>query len=264
MQLVADRFAVDDNGDAVDLATGERALVVVGTAGGVTDQLRWNERCETFHAVAHRFVAPLLDFGLVGESSRFEAWGCGGVWRGSPDEAEAVEQRATRFLRAMCLTVGEAAHHRIRASREGTGTWIPDAGSGYPLTGASFDAALPLTDRGLHLIRRNAVPALAEIFQHATGPRSHVAALWGRPGSGRRTAVRQLARIARASGFVPMASHLIESRYAELCRGRSLFVVAFEDTCGPWPMFLRASLRVAQPHVLLIAGRTEIHAVDGV
>ena len=34
MRLVADRFACDDKGDAVDLATGARVLLIAGTAGG--------------------------------------------------------------------------------------------------------------------------------------------------------------------------------------------------------------------------------------
>jgi len=264
MQLLADRFAVGDNGDAIDLATGERALIIVGTAGGVTDQMRWNERCELLQAISHRSVAPLLDFGLVGESSRFEAWACGGVWRGSPDEADAVEKRATRFLRAMCLTVGGAAHHRIRTSRAGTGAFVPDASSGYPQPETSPVNELPLVDRGLCMIARPAVLALAEMFRHAAGPRSHVAALWGAPGSGRRTAVRQLARIGRMNGFVPIASHLLDSTCAELCSGRSLFLVCFDGERAPWPAFLHASLRVSQPHVLLMAGETEVGAVDGV
>ena len=85
MRLVADRFASDDKGDAVDLATGARVLLIAGTAGGVSDQLRWNQRCDMLHALGHRAIAPLVDFGLVGECSRFEAWACGSSWRGSAD-----------------------------------------------------------------------------------------------------------------------------------------------------------------------------------
>jgi len=263
MQLIADRFAVGDNGDAIDLATGERVLIVMGTAGGVTDERRWSERCERLQAIVHRSVAPLVDFGLVGESSRFEAWGCGAVWRGSPDEADAVRMRATRFLRAMCLSIGDVAGHQIRTSRDGTGAWVPDAGSGYP-HGERGPDQVPLADRGVRLIRRPAVDALAEMFQDASGPRSHVAALWGVSGSGRRTAARQLARIGRMNGFVPIASHLLESTYADLCRGRSLFIVSVAEGRAPWGTLLQATLRAAQPHVLLIAGGEEVRAVDGV
>jgi len=264
MQLVADRFAVDDNSVAIDLATGERALVVIGSAGGVSDQVRWIERCQLLHALEHRAVAPLVDFGLVGESSRFEAWGCGVLWRGSADEADAVRTRAVRFLRAMCLTTTETASERIRTSCDGTGAWVPDAGSGYPRTDGWRGDELPLADRGVRLVERRALPALAEMFNESSGPRSHVAAVWGGPGAGKRTLVRQLARLARASGFVPVAAHLVESGYADLWSGRSLFIIGGGNGRSPWPSFLRASLIAAQPHVLLVVNEVEARAVDGI
>src|SRR5262249_44278924 len=156
--------AVDDNDVAIDLATGERALVVVGSAGGVSDQMRWTERCQLLHALDHRAIAPLVDFGLVGENSRFEAWACGGPWRGSADEADVVRARAARFLRAMCLTATDSARDRIRASREGTGAWVPDAGSGYPRIDGGPGDELPIADRGVRLVQRRALSALAEMF----------------------------------------------------------------------------------------------------
>src|SRR5260370_42434056 len=114
MRLVADRFASGDDGDAVDLATGARVLFVAGSAGGVSDQLRWNERCDMLHALGHRAIAPLLDFGLVGQCSRFEAWACGPAGRGPADEARSVPPRATRFPRPVCRATRGPARHRRR------------------------------------------------------------------------------------------------------------------------------------------------------
>jgi len=264
MRLVADRFAVDDRNVAIDLATGERAVIVIGSAGGVSDQLRWTERCQLLHAIEHRAIAPLVDFGLVGEGSRFEAWACGALWRGSADEADAVRARAARFLRAMRLTVTEAGINRIRTSRDGTGAWVPDAGSGYPAVDAGQGDRLPLADRGVRLAQRPALAALAEMFSEPSGPRSRVAAVWGGPGAGKRTLVRQLACAARARGFVPVAAHLVESSYAALWKGRSLFVIGGGDGDSPWPLFLQASLAAAQPHVLLIVAEAEARAADGI
>jgi DNA-binding NtrC family response regulator/tetratricopeptide (TPR) repeat protein len=76
--------------------------------------------------------------------------------------------------------------------------------------------------------------------------------------------MRSLARTARLNGFVPVAAHLVDSQYADLWRDRSLFVIASDSELAPWSVFLRASLRIAQPHVLLIVGDTECRAVDGV
>ncbi|MCU1384518.1 MAG: hypothetical protein JWL71_3215, partial [Acidobacteria bacterium] len=74
MRLVADRFAVDEDGRAFDLVTGGQVTLIVGTAGGVSEQLRWTVRCTSIRGLRHRAKAPLVDFGMVGEASRFEAW----------------------------------------------------------------------------------------------------------------------------------------------------------------------------------------------
>ena len=73
MQLIADRFVINDRGHAIDLATGERVSLIVSTAGGTTEQARWAERCAWFNRVVHPAIAPLVDYGAVGETQRFEA-----------------------------------------------------------------------------------------------------------------------------------------------------------------------------------------------
>ena len=45
MQLLADRFAVDDRGLAIDLATGARVAIETMSGGGVAEQQRWHARC---------------------------------------------------------------------------------------------------------------------------------------------------------------------------------------------------------------------------
>ena len=77
MQLIADRFAVDDDGRAFDLASGARVALTVASAGGVSEQLRWTDQCAARRALHHPALARLVDFGIVGECSRFEAWGTG-------------------------------------------------------------------------------------------------------------------------------------------------------------------------------------------
>ena len=73
MQLVADRFAVDEDGRAFDLATGVRIALNVGVAGGVTEQVQWTDACAERRRVHDRAEPRLVDFGLVGETQRFEA-----------------------------------------------------------------------------------------------------------------------------------------------------------------------------------------------
>src|SRR5438094_350155 len=170
MKLMADRFAIDERGRALDLATGARVMVTVATSGGTSEQVRWRARCDTLHALHHGAIAPLVDFGLIGESSRFEAWACGGPWRATADDAHAVHDRAERFLRAMSLSSSSFARDRIRLRATGQGQLVPDAGSGYPseeqLTAGE---ALPIADCGLRQIERTQVATLAEMFQSPLG-----------------------------------------------------------------------------------------------
>jgi hypothetical protein len=60
----------------IDLATGAPVILTIGTAGGAAEQTRWSVRCDWLHRLHHRSIAPLVDFGIVGETSRFEAWCC--------------------------------------------------------------------------------------------------------------------------------------------------------------------------------------------
>ena len=93
MQLMADRFAVHEDGRAFDLATGARVTLIAGSAGGVSDQLRWTERCASLQGRRHHAQAPLVDIGLVGECSRFEVWGTHdpAETRLGPDELRIVD-----------------------------------------------------------------------------------------------------------------------------------------------------------------------------
>ena len=234
MQLVADRFALADSGDAVDPATGSRVRLVIEAAGDVPQQLQWSERCDTLHSLHHHAIAPLVDFGLTGPSSRFEAWTSGSAWTGSPDEAHAVRERARSFLDAVGLSVGSGGTESIRSAERGMGIWVPDAGTGYPAASdTAAGARLPLVEHGIRLIERPAVAALAEMFRVSSGSRPHVASVWAPPESGKRTAIRGLARAARLHGLVPVAVHLLDSIYTPLWERRSLLVIALDAASPP-------------------------------
>jgi DNA-binding NtrC family response regulator len=263
MRLIADRFAVHDDGRAIDLATGSLVTLVTGAAGGISEQRRWTERCDALRGVHHRVIAPLLDFGILGESSRFEAWRCGGRWRGGPDAVQALHAVAEAVLHGTGLAVG--AGDTAHIGHDGALVWVPGADTGYPL-----DVCYPCTDdlpmrqRGLAHIDRPGVRALAEMLSAAPGPRPHIAALWGSGGSGKTTAVADLARLARLNGLSPVAAPLIRSAFADLIEGRSLFIIDDEARATGWPALLHSVLRTALPHALLLVGEREVPGVDGV
>jgi DNA-binding NtrC family response regulator len=262
MRLVADRFAVHEDGRAFDLSTGARVTLIIGSAGGVSEQLRWTQRCNALRTLRHRAMAPLVDYGLVGESSRFEAWGCGGALR-RRDDGHAVHASAARWLRACGLSPGRRLSDSLRLTGVDEGVWLPEAGAGYPEERHDAADTMPVSDRGLQILEQPAVPILAEMF-HAAGARPRVSALWGAAGSGKRIVTGELARIARVNGFVPVAAPLIASRQASLWNGRTLFVIADAGDQGAWQAFLNAALTEAQPHVLLLVGEDECLSTGGV
>jgi len=261
MQLVADRFAVDEDGRAFDLSTGARVTLVVGSAGGISEQLRWVKRCDTLRARRHPAMAPLVDFGLVGAFSRFEAWGCGDALRGC-SAGTSAHAGATRWFRACGRSGGEWLSGSGRWSSDGREVWLPDVGTGYPEETFDPDLLLPIADRGLQIVERPVVGILAEMFQ-AVDARSSVSTLWGAAGTGKRLIVGELARIARVNGFVPVAAALISSSLSKLWSGRSLFVIADGAAEGVWRAFLNASLKDARRHVLLLVGEHEHRSIGG-
>ena len=66
MQLIADRFVVIDAASALNLATGERIVLIVTSAGGATEQRRWALDCERLQKLHHPEIAHLVDYGAAG------------------------------------------------------------------------------------------------------------------------------------------------------------------------------------------------------
>jgi hypothetical protein len=153
-QLVADRFAVEDDGRCDRSATGARVTMTIGSAGGVTEQMRWAVRCDQLRTLHHQAIAPLLDFGTLGETSRFEAWCCGPPWPGAPEAAHAAYDAASRFLQAEGLSA-PAAPGSARVGGNGAVLILPDVDTGYP-SGADVPASndMPLHRRGVSFVSR--------------------------------------------------------------------------------------------------------------
>jgi DNA-binding NtrC family response regulator len=264
MQLVADRFLAHDDGRVFDLVTGDRVVLRLDDAGDAHEQARWSVRCDTLQKLRHRLIAPLMDFGLIGVSQRFEAWRCGSPWVGSRAEADRTNDLGSRFLRAVGLTAGTGMSDRVCDGTSGA-VILPDASTGYPTGRDETEAAaLQLDARAMSMIARPAASALGEVFRSDSGARPHVVALWGPAGSGKSTVAHEVARIARAHGFVPVASRFITSDYAELWDRRHLLIVHDESDAMAMSALLHASLRPSQGHVLIVTTSEEPQAFEAI
>lgn len=290
MELFADRFIVTDieaePGEgptaigppgpavqrAVDVSSREPITLVHSSAGGPSEQLRWSLRCGRFASIYHPHVATLVDFGLIGEGRRFEAWRGVDLWQGDPREAERARDHVATYLRASDLTPCGPYARVVEWS--GRAVVIPDASTGHETSASSSGATeeLGLATCGLESIGRPAVAAVAELLSEPTRCEPTAVAMWGEIGSGRHVATLALARVARVNGFVPVDAALDDPAIWHAIGDRSILLidrqfdgpaqVSPEVRCGSardgrqggrgWRRLLDAVSRRGRAHLLLI------------
>jgi DNA-binding NtrC family response regulator len=265
VELFADRFVLVDARRTIDLATGWDVLLIVTSAGGVSDERRWSVRCDVLQKLRHRSIARLLDYGAIGEHQRFEAWDCGAEWHGAREPAEAAAGRAAQFLDSCGLSVGTTAASSVRhsSSNAAAPTIVPDAAAGYPMPTAAPRREAAIDDCGLELVSRSAVATIAELFEPGSCSLARAIALWGPRGCGITTALAHLSRLARLQGIVPMASVLLASPIATLVEGHTVLVIDRTGADG-WRSLVDTVIRSPRPHVLLTVAERESDAIDSV
>ena len=254
MHLIADRFAMDERGYTIDLATGERVHLVTSLAGGPSEQACWAERCAWFARAAHPSLAPLVDYGTVGETKRFEAWAVQSGWQGTPGAASAARARVAQFL-AGCGRTVVADNALLIGSRHGRPCIVPDAGAGLPRVNG--EVGVPSRDRGcLGVVREpdRHLHRVAEFFGGADAARIVALTLWMPDGEDPVCSVRELARSARLAGLVPLTTRLFDSPWRAAATGRTLVLFADEQPEAGWRCLVDASLDVAKAHVVVFLG----------
>ena len=255
VQLFADRFVITGSAErehrAIDLSTGAAVIVLTSSAGGASDQVRWSIRCDRFFRLRHRSIARLVDYGLVGQAMRFEAWRCGERWRGSRGAASGALAQVTIFLHAIGTTDGAISLDDIRTDA-GRPVLLPRSATGYD--GGAGGTADDLSSCGIMIVERPSVKAVAEILTSADGPALPAVMLGAVAGAGGSVAIHQLARVARLQGFVPMALQLDAFRPIELLDDRSLCMIDRLGGSRAWRSLLDRLLISPRPHMLLSVG----------
>lgn len=265
MNVIADRFVAVSDDYAVDLATGERVLMVCTTSGGIAEERRWVLRCEWLFETRHRSIAELVDYGALSETKRFEAWRCDSPWTrlrsrsGSSRAVQSAVDAAGRFLRS-CGRTHVVQTDKVVTSHDGRALIVPGPESCH--SAGDPEGCCELEDCGVGVIPCGAVSAVAEMFSEWR-PGLRALALCDVPGAGVSTALRELSRAARLAGFVPLALAIDAHRTCAGLSGRSLFAIAdsryVEDS---WREFLNVTIDTPKPHLLLFAGRDEVPRVQ--
>ena len=268
-QLVADRFVAASTGAggfAFDLARGRPAWLEVANADDPEEQRRWLLRCDELFRLRHHAIAPLIDYGPLGQSRRFEAWSCTQAWCGPEADARAALDGARVFLVQNGLTSGagtlEQGAQRVYVDGAGPVVILPaDAGYGTPLGGRERLPAEGIP--GVALVDRPAVATLSELLHTGSERRPTAAALWGPRGSGLNTAIVVLAREARLKGFVPIDVRALTA-HRDLLAGRTLFLIDREPYGAVLAPLVRATIRTPRAHVCLLAGARQPRGIGGV
>jgi len=270
VQLVADRFVVYGEQRVVDLATGAPVTLITSTAGGPRDQAAWAERCAWWARVEHRSVAPLVDFGVVGESHRFEAWA--GEHAPSPRAIEQAHVPALRFLAGVGRTIGSRERWQ-GASCDGRLVLVPAPDAGFepvPRDG-SADVRVashapeddPSDCRAIGIVHASeaGLAVFADILGAGAVPGVPAFSVWFPQGADTTRAVLVMARVARLAGYVPVDVSLFHDEVRALVDGRSLVLLARAEPEVGWRALLHATWRRARPHLVCFVGG---HAVPRV
>ena len=217
---------VNERGEATDLASGSRVVLLASTAGGRSDQARWAYQCDWLFRLRHPACARLVDYGLCGEMKRFEAW------RGG----SAAIAKARSFLDGM---------------DEAAGAPVSEIG-GCGLLTIPRDEARAIGE----LFEDTAAGprAIAMWGPAGIGLRAAMCEL--------ARAARMHGFVPVMAAMAATASR--DGRLADLLHGRSVLLLCPADASTRWTPLLEWSLRSPRAHVSLFVGRREVPGIEGV
>jgi DNA-binding NtrC family response regulator/tetratricopeptide (TPR) repeat protein len=244
--LLADRY-LHSSGGWIDLATARAVLVAISDAGARRDQIAWAERCAMLSTLRHPLLNPLIDFGVATPTSLFEVYAPRGPLIVPSSAAHTLVTHAARFLAA----------HGVELSA----SIAPLLFRGIERTRRPVSRDRPL---GLVLQPRPALETLTELLTDAGTRGARTVRVAARPGMGLRTLWWDVARRARAEGFVAICPEALEHwpqaiDYAE--RRHVCLLMAHPPGRGPRAaaatLLARAGRHGGRPHVCLVAQRTD-------
>lgn len=250
---------------ARDLASGAAVTLVHSSAGGATDVRQWSTRCSRLAVLHHPHMARLLDFGLVGEGRRFEAWSGGLSWCGDAQRLDHARRATDAFLAENDLTATRP--DALVVSRGGRPLVVPDGRAGLETSAPDVvrEPGDPALACGVHTIGRAAVSAVTELvtdLRVGAAPRPPAAvALWGEAGSGLTTAVHAIARAARTQGLVPVEAGAADPRVWDALRGRSVLVIDRNEAGAGWWRLLERCGHAGCMHLLLLVASQPVSGV---
>jgi len=133
MQLVADRFVVDDGQTALDLATSQRVALDIASTGSEREQRIWALSCDAAERRHHPAIARLIDYGLVGGSQRFEAHQI--LPEGVPSSIDPQTPSILIATQPAVAAIGEAFEHPTGVRPRVVTLWGPEGAGKRTIVG---------------------------------------------------------------------------------------------------------------------------------
>ena len=248
--LLADRFLrVRDAW--FDIATGLQVEVTIRSAASRHAQLAWADRCAMLARLRHPLLNPLVDYGVAGSASLFEAHMVLPSVIVRPACAPRMVRHACRFLQAHGITLDAgAARLTFRAV----------------LASATARRCRPV---GLVLQPRSADDEVGELAGAALPGGATCVRIASPPGAGLRTFISAAARIARCAGYVPVCPGALvrwPSLFDELAQ-RHVFILSSADppafeSAALVRLLARVGLHSTRAHICLTFDRGLPRATD--
>lgn len=204
--LIADRFVALTPTRWFDLGTGERALLRVEPLAAMDAQASWADRCALLCGLWHPALAPCIDFGVIGDTHRFEAYRTHSRLPAPAAARAAHAQVVEQFLDAAGVplprVVDAASARRARCAL------VPVSGSTREDLYArqSSRRTSRSSSIGLRLVPRRVMAAIGERLDAEPPPGWSIVEIAAAAGSGGRTLLEWCAREARRRGWVPVSS----------------------------------------------------------
>ncbi|MGE3956075.1 MAG: sigma 54-interacting transcriptional regulator [Vicinamibacterales bacterium] len=259
MQLIADRFVADGDAGTTDLATGACVSLRVSTEGGATEQAWWAERCAWFSSLTHPAIAPLIDYGMLGEHRRFEAWGASPGWSGSRAAAQEVCRAAHGFLGASGRTAAAVDTADV-GTCYGRAVMIPGAAHGMRRVVPPGETTAR-SSLGIVLPPDRRLGPLLDLLESQAPGRPSAMAVWAPDLSGAANAILQIARAARLGGAVPVCPGQFQGEVRRLLAGRTLLIVAGTRQEDGWRALMEAALHAERRHAVCFVGTEFVRRV---
>jgi len=206
--LIADRF-LRTRRAVIDVATGREVLLRTGPAPAARECVEWLDACAALARLRHINLAPLIDYGLAGADTAFEAYGVAPTDPATARVARQIARTVGAWLHAAGYVVARPSESADLVDAGGAPATLVLPAQLQPIDPHDAQQRSPIVSAGVRLHARDAVHRILGLLESEGRPGIRAVSLHAPAESGRTTTLAAIAREARLRGFVPVAIPLL-------------------------------------------------------